>query len=57
MFKKKKLYLIKYSMLLTYSTIIAAKDEIQAVRKFNRKHSSTLHKIISIEEYKVGEQQ
>ena len=53
MFRKKRLYKIVYKMLCYYTTIIEAKDEIQAIRKFNRKMSDKLYSIVSFEEYKV----
>lgn len=56
MFKKKKLYKIVYKLLATYTTIISAKDEHQAIEKF---HKMTKHgidpTILSFEEYKVGQ--
>ena len=55
MFKKKKLYRIVYRLHAEYSIIIEAKDEIQAIKKFNRKLGSLLYEIISFKEYKVGQ--
>ena len=53
MFKKKKLYKITYKMLCTYTTIIAAKDEFQALRKFYRMTINCNASIISFEEYNM----
>ena len=36
MFKKKKLYEVVYELYATYTTIIEAKDEYQALRKFKK---------------------
>lgn len=54
MFKKKKLYKIVYRMLVEHSTIIEAKDEFQAIKKFNKKMVGLIHEIVSFEEYKIG---
>lgn len=54
MIKKKKLYKIVYKMCCEYSKIIEAKDEFQAIRKFNKQMGSILYQIVSFEEYKVG---
>lgn len=55
MFKKKKLYKIVYEKLATYTTIISAKNEHQAIKKFHKmtKYGFT-PTILSFEEYKVG---
>lgn len=53
MFRKKKLYMIKYQLFATYTTIIAAKDEFQALKKFKKemKHESFITpSIISFKE-------
>ena len=36
MFKKKKLYEVVYELYATYTTIIEAKDEYQALKKFKK---------------------
>lgn len=53
MFKKRKLYEIVYKRLCEYSMIIEAKDEYQAIRKFNRMMCDNLYTIISFKEYKI----
>ena len=55
MFKKKKLYKIKYQLFVTYTTIIGAKDEFQALKKFKRevKDAGVRPTIISFEEIQV----
>lgn len=53
MFKKKKLYKIVYRMLAEYTIIIEAKDEIQAIKKFNKKMASLLYEIVSFKEYEI----
>lgn len=54
MFKKKKLYKIVYQLLNTYTTIIEAKDECQAIKKLRKMNRYGYQpKIISIEEYKL----
>ena len=55
MFKKKKLYKIVYRMLAEHSIIIEAKDEFQAIRKFNRQMNGIVHEIVSFKEYKLGQ--
>jgi hypothetical protein len=55
MFKKKKLYKIVYRILAEHSAIIEAKDEFQAIRKFNRKMDGIVHEIVSFEEYRLGQ--
>ena len=52
MFKKKKLYRIKYQLFATYVTIIEAKDEFQALKRFKRevKKTGITPAIISFEE-------
>ena len=52
MFKKKKLYRIKYQLFCTYVTIIEAKDEFQALKRFKRevKKTGITPTIISFEE-------
>ena len=57
MFKKKKLYKITYRVLNTYTTIISAKDEYQAINKLHRMIRRTYTypaTIISFEEFNVG---
>ena len=54
MFRKKKLYKIKYHMMASYTILIEAVDECQAIRKFRRKMGDRLYSIDSIEEYTVG---
>ena len=57
LFKKKKLYKIKYELLglVNYTDIIAARDEAHAIRKFHRRtRNGIAPTIISFEEYKVG---
>ena len=55
MFKKKKLYKITYELLSTYTTIIEAKDEFQAIKKFKKETRYGIRPtIISFEEYKIG---
>ena len=53
--KKKKLYKIVYQLLNTYTTIIEAKDEYQALKKFKKEveYSSAIPTIISFEEYSI----
>lgn len=55
MFKKKKLYKIKYQLMSTYTTIIAARDEFQALKRFKRevKNAGVRPTIISFEEIQV----
>ena len=56
LFKKKKLYKIQYRFINCHTTIIEAKDEHQALKKFRRLHSMAEdYDIYSIEEYKLGE--
>jgi hypothetical protein len=56
MFKKKKLYKIVYEQLVTYTTIISAKDEHQALNKFHKMTQyGIVPSIISFEEYKIGQ--
>lgn len=52
MYKKKKLYRIKYQLIATHTTIIEAKDEFQALKKFKRevKYAGVRPTIISFEE-------
>lgn len=56
MFKKKKLYKIVYRLYTTYITIVEAKDEYQALRKFKKevRYSGITPTIISFEEYEFG---
>ena len=55
MFKKKKLYKIVYELLNRYTTIIDAKDEYQALKKFKKevKDAGIRPTIISFEETSV----
>ena len=55
MFRKKKLYKIVYELYARYTTIIEAKDEYQAIKKFKKevKNASIRPTIISFEEYKL----
>ena len=55
MFKKKKLYKIVYRLLGEHNTIIEAKDEFEAIEKFNEKRGKEPHTIVSFEEYKFEE--
>jgi hypothetical protein len=56
MFKKKKLYKIVYEQLTTYTAIISAKDEHQALNKFHKMtRYGIVPSIISFEEYKIGQ--
>jgi hypothetical protein len=50
--KKKKMYKITYQLYTTYTTLIEAKDEFQALKKFKRevKYSGITPSIISFEE-------
>lgn len=53
-FKKKKLYKIVYRQLNTYTTIIEARDECQALKKFRRMTQYGITpSIISFEEYNL----
>ena len=56
MFRRKKLYRIVYELGAIYTTIVEAKDECQALKKFKRevRDSGIRPTIISFEEYKVG---
>jgi hypothetical protein len=52
LFKQKKLYKIQYRFINYHTTIVEAKDEHQALKKFRRLHSMTEnYDIYSIEEY------
>lgn len=53
--KKKKMYKIVYQLYTTYTTLIEAKDEFQALRKFKRelKYSVIRPTIISFEEVSI----
>lgn len=55
MFRKKRLYKIVYKLLVTYTTIIEAKDEFQALKKFKRevKDAGIRPTIILFEEIQV----
>jgi hypothetical protein len=55
MFRKKKLYKIVYELFSRYTTIIDAKDEYQALKKFKRevKNAGIRPTIISFEEIQV----
>ena len=55
MFRKKKLYKIVYKLYCRYTTIIEAKDEYQALKKFKRevKNTGITPTIISFEEIQV----
>lgn len=55
MFRQKKLYRIVYELCARYTTIIEAKDEYQALKKFKKevKYSGIMPTIISFEEYKI----
>lgn len=56
LFKQKKLYKIQYRFIKNHTTIIEAKDEHQALKKFRRLYSMAEdYDIYSIEEYKLGE--
>lgn len=55
--RKKKFYKIVYKQLNTYMTIIEAKDEFEALRKFKKETIYGYHPcIISFEEYKIDKQ-
>lgn len=56
MFRRKKLYRIVYELCARYTTIVEAKDEYQALKKFKRevRDAGIRPTIISFEEYKVG---
>lgn len=54
MFRKKKLYKIVYELYARYTTIIEAKDEYQAIKKFKKEVKTSIRPtIISFEEYKL----
>lgn len=55
MFRQKKLYKIVYELFARYTTIIEAKDEYQALKKFKKevKYYGARATIISFEEYKL----
>lgn len=54
--KRKKMYKIVYQQLNTYTTIIEARDEFQALKKFRRMTQYGITpSIISFEEYKLEE--
>ena len=55
MFKKKKLYKITYELYARYTTIVEAKDEYQALKKFKKelKYCGIRPTIISFEEYNI----
>ena len=54
--RKKKMYKIVYELLNRYTTIIEAKDEFQALRKFHKQTKYGIPPtIISFEEYKIAE--
>ena len=56
MFVKKKLYKIVYKRLSSYTMIIEARNECQALKKFYRKTKYGIEpSIISFEEYKLGQ--
>lgn len=56
LFKQKKLYKIQYRFVNYHTTIIEAKDEHQAIKKFRRLYPMAKDcDIYSIEEYKLGE--
>lgn len=59
MFGPKKLYRIVYKYYGTYTIIIEAKNEAQALRKFRKRVYNKVYipsalSIVSIEEYKVS---
>lgn len=54
MFGKKKLYKIVWHSLCDYTTIIAAKNEAQALKKFYNEYGRLIPSIISFEEYKCS---
>lgn len=55
LFGKKRMYKIVYTRLNTYTTIIEARNEFQAIKKFHRmtRDSGITPSIISFEEYWV----
>lgn len=53
MFGKKKLYEIVWSSLVKRTTIIAARNETQALKKFYKKYDCHVPTIISFREYKL----
>ena len=52
-FERKKMYKIVYRQLAEYTTIIEARNEFQAIRKFHRMHeySGITPSIVSFERY------
>ena len=54
MFGKKKLYEIIWKTVYSYTTIIVAKNEEQALKKFYKKYDCMIPSIISFKEYKIG---
>lgn len=54
MFKKKKLYKVVYRLYTPYTTIVAAKDEVKALKKFKKEvpNNGIRPTIISFEEYR-----
>ena len=55
MFGKKKLYEIVWKTVYSYTTIIVAKNEGQALKKFYKKYDCLIPSIISFKEYKIDE--
>lgn len=56
MFRKEKLYEIVWKSLVIYTTLVAAKNEVQAIKKFYREHAILVPSIISFKEYKIETQ-
>ena len=56
MFRKKKLYEIVWHAYLTKTSIIEAKDETQALRKFYKKYDCFVPSIISFREISVAKE-
>lgn len=56
MFGKEKLYEIVWKCLVTHTTIVAAKNEVQAMKKFYKENGCLMPDIISFKEYKIETQ-
>lgn len=54
-FGRKRMYKVVYRMLNTYTTIVEARNEFQAIRKFHKmtRDSGITPSIISFEEYRI----
>ena len=53
MFGKKKLYEIVWEYVSSCTTIIVAKNEAQALKKFYKEYGCLIPSIISFKEYKI----